>query len=421
VPTLILARYLVPITTPPLEDGALLISEGKILRVGFRKDLTAASSGAAVIDFGDAVILPPFVNAHTHLELTHFPDWVRESASEAPEPNSFVDWILHVIRVKRGLTPERYVASLAAGIEASLAAGTGAVGDILSCFSARDAYRNSPIRGRLYLETLGHDPVRVQTVLDRIDAILTEQQAGHLRLGIAPHSTFTLSTDSLRQVFDFARQRRVPTTLHLAESPEEARFIRDSAGPIGDTLYPFVGWQTPTPRRSSPTVFAEACGALSPDCLLAHGVQLDEGDAERLARAGSTVVFCPRSNARLGVGTLPVERYRQAGIPLAIGTDSLASNDSLSLWEEIAFAEQWLVGRVNPSELLAMATHNGARALGLASKMGELKAGAGGNFQVLKISELPSLKDLQDFLCTVGSNAEVTALYLAGHDVLQMG
>lgn len=419
--TLFLARYLLPITAAPIEDGALLVDGGRIIQVGTRKSMTAAVSGAAVIDFGDAILLPPLVNAHTHLELTHFPRW-RAEAGENPDPNGdFVDWILHVIRVKRGLSLDRFECSLAAGISASLAAGTGAVGDILSYFPARKAYRHSPLKGRLYLETLGLDPAQGRQLLSRIGTLLDEKRAGQLRLGIAPHSSYSLSAEYLQQIMDFARRRKVATTLHLAEAPAEVRFIRDSTGPLADKLYPYVGWKgmAPPPARRSPVAWADQCGALVPSCLLAHGVQIDADDAARLARAGSTVVCCPRSNARLGVGRLPVELYRAAGVPLALGTDSLASNESLSVWDEIAFARQWLAGKVEPAELLAMATIHGARALGVAADQGELKAGLGCNFQVLKPALLPAFAELEEFLCAPGRGAEVASLFLDAWDVLQ--
>ncbi|MEJ2201198.1 MAG: amidohydrolase family protein [Desulfuromonadaceae bacterium] len=399
--TLFLARYLVPITSPPVEDGALLVAEGRI--VG-----------------GDAILLPPLVNAHTHLELSHFPQWT-DLYAPGPSPAGFVDWIQQVIRVKRQVTPEQFEASLAAGIESSLTAGTGAVGDILSYFPARKVYANNPLRGHLYLETLGRDPASSRRILKRIGELLDEKRAGQLKLGIAPHSPYSASEEYLEQVFDFARRRKVPTTLHLAESREETAFVYDSLGPLVDRLFPMVGWEKmiPPPSRRSPGAFVEKCGGLVPSCLLAHGVQVDQADVERLARSGAALVCCPRSNARLGVGQAPVARYRRSGVPLALGTDSLASNDSLSIWDELAFAADWFDGQLAPAELLAMATVNGARALGVAADQGELRAGRGCNFQVLQPASLPTFNELEAFLCSPGRSAEVRCLFLDAWDVLQ--
>ncbi len=132
------------------------------------------------------------------------------------------------------------------------------------------------------------------------------------------------------------------------------------------------------------------------------------------------MVLCPRSNDRLGVGMAPLSLYRREGVPLALGTDSRASSDSLSVWDEIAFARSFFGDEVSPEELLAMATVNGARALGLEREMGELRAGLGAHFQVLCPKRLPPLAELGEFLCAPGRTAEVAALFLEGRDVLQI-
>ena len=169
------ARYLLPIAAPPIEDGALLIEGGRIAAVGPFAGLRHAD--AELVDCGDAVLLPPLVNAHTHLELTDFPAWAAATA-DLPAGDGFVDWIRRVIRVKRGRSAEEYAASVAAGVRQSLAAGTGAVGDILSWLPARSAHQFSPLYGRLYYETLGRDPGRTRPQLQTLDQLLAAGPVG---------------------------------------------------------------------------------------------------------------------------------------------------------------------------------------------------------------------------------------------------
>jgi cytosine/adenosine deaminase-related metal-dependent hydrolase len=140
-------------------------------------------------------------------------------------------------------------------------------------------------------------------------------------------------------------------------------------------------------------------------------VQVDADDAACIAGSGATVVLCPRSNAHLGVGTAPAGLYKKAGVPLALGTDSLASNASLSLWDELAFART-VYPEFSPRELLSIATCGGARALGLASEMGELTVGSGAHLQVLTAATLPPLAELAEWLCC--AEHQVVALWLAG-------
>lgn len=414
------ARYLLPIATAPLEDGALLVEGGRIAAVGPFASLRGAD--AELVDFGDAVLLPPFANAHTHLELTHYPRW-QSIVGESATPGSFVEWILQVIRVKRRMVPNRYLLSLQEGIRLALASGTGAVGDILSCFPARTAYAMSPLKGRLFFETLGLDPVRNREILRTIGDLLDKGRVGLLEPGISPHSPYTLSAEYLEEIFDFARRRGVPAATHLAESEDEIAFLQDAEGPLARVLYPYVGWREmlPPPARRTPVAYLAERGGLAAGNLLVHGVQVTATDVGRLARAGASVVLCPRSNARLGVGRAPVELYLEQGVPLALGTDSLASCDTLSLWDEIAFARSWFEGRLSPPQLLTMATRNGAAALGLGGEMGVLEANRGAHFQVLVPESLPSAADLEEFLCSPGRSAEVAALYLDGRDVLHKG
>lgn len=418
--TLYRARYLLPIAAGPIEDGALLTAGDRIVAVDRFSALHRAA--AEVVDLGEAIVLPPLVNAHTHLELTHFPRW-QEEAGESGRPDSFVDWILQVIRVKRQVATGRFLPSLQEGIRLSLAAGTGAVGDVLSYFPARTAYADAPLQGRLYFETLGRDPLRNREMLRSIAGLLDVGAVGALETGISPHSPYTLAAEYLEEIFAFARRRRLPLATHLAESADEVTFLRDSAGPLAQALYPHVGWgdMIPPPARRSPVSYLAERGGLVTGNLLVHGVQVTPAEVDRLAGSGATVVLCPRSNARLGVGRAPVELYLAQGVPLALGTDSLASCDSLSLWDEIAFARRWFGECLTPRQLLTMATGNGAAALGLGGKMGALAAGRGAHFQILRPPALPSLSDLEEFLCSPGRTPEVEALYLDGRDVLPKG
>lgn len=414
---LYIARYLLPQLGPPIEDGALLVRAGRIAAVGRRQDLLRENPQVPVSDFGDGILLPPLANAHTHLELTDFPAWAR-SCGETGTPGSFVDWILRVIRVKAAIPGTALAASVTNGVRQSLRAGTGAVGDILSYFPARSAHAASPLRGRLFLEVLGRQAQRWETLLNGVREVLDTAPPGHLGFGLSPHSPYTLAENYLRQALALAGPE-LPVAIHLAESAEETTFLAAADGPLVTRLYPRVGWGQllPPPAGFSPVAYLQACGGLRPHTLLVHGVQVGAEDVARIARSGAAVALCPRSNARLEVGRVPLADYLAAGIPLALGTDSLASNDSLSVWDELAFAGAWFAAQTSPWQLLATATLGGARALGLDGEMGALAAGWGGHFQVLQPATMPNLAELGDYLCG-GCGDDLTGLFLDGIDVL---
>lgn len=407
---LLRARYLLPIAgAPAIEDGALLIVGGRIAAVG--RYSTLQDSAAEVIDYGDSVILPPLVNAHCHLELTDFPRWTTK-CGEAIEPESFVGWIRRLIRVRRFIGADPVPASVATGIRQLLAAGTGAVGDILTSPGALAPLLASPLYGRIFFETIGLDEERFIPALAAALASarsLTYPLSG----GLSPHSTYTVSARHLGKAISAG----LPLAIHCAESPEESLFLRAGRGPIAEELYTAAGWPLPEYAPGlSPVAWLAARGALRAQTLLIHGVQVDAADAAVIAASGATVVLCPRSNARLGVGTAPVGLYKKAGVSLALGTDSRASNDSLSLWEEIAFAHG-VYPELSPGELLAIATCGGARALGLAAEMGELTVGSGAHLQVLTAATLPPVVELAEWLCC--ADHQVAALWLGGIERLR--
>jgi cytosine/adenosine deaminase-related metal-dependent hydrolase len=418
-PTLYRARFLLPICAPPVADGALLVEGDRIIAVDGFKSLTAAHPGTAVIDFGDAVLLPPMVNAHTHLELSSFADWA--AATEEPHPpQEFVDWILWLVRVRRKITAEQLCDSLAAGLRASLHAGTGAIGDIFTGLGSASAYQHTPLLGRIFAEVLGHDPAAVADRLAAIAALLEHLPGPSLSWGLSPHAPYTLSPAATDQVFAFADRQALQCSIHLAESAHETAFLQNASGAIAEKLYAAAQWRPAVDAAPGCRPIAAFCrrGRLRPGDLAVHGVQADAADIDRLKQAGCFVALCPRSNAALNVGKAPVAAYLKAGVPLALGTDSLASSSSLSIWDEMAFARDWFTGAATPRDWLEIATLGGARALGLQDRIGQLAPGCDASFQVVTLPELPGKDALEEALCAAGRHARVTHLFLASRNVL---
>ncbi|ORJ61604.1 amidohydrolase family protein [Geothermobacter hydrogeniphilus] len=415
------ARYLLPISSPPVAGGAMLVTGEQIVAVGPLNDLRAAGTAAEVVDFGDKVLLPPLTNAHTHLELTDFPAWAVEAGEdELTGAEDFVDWVLRLVRVKRARPAEDFMPAIQRGLRLCLESGTGVIGDILSFHSAVDAYRQSPLLGSVFFETLGRDPQLFSSLLERIGKRLDRSPSSCLSAAVSPHAPYTVAAELLRRVFSLAAGHRCPAAIHLAESPAESELLRSGTGPLVDRLYPRAGWSPPAPPECglSPVAWLEEQGGLRPDILLVHGVQVDAGDVVRLKRHGSGVVLCPRSNEKLRVGRAPVELYRRTGIPLALGTDSLASNDSLSMWDELAAARRIYADALDPVDLLRAATLGGARLLGVDARIGTLEPGRGAHFQVVDLPPAANPSELIEALVAEGCRQPVWQLYLHGRPQL---
>jgi cytosine/adenosine deaminase-related metal-dependent hydrolase len=337
-----------------------------------------------VIDHHDSAIVPGFVNAHTHLELTHFPSWRLRTHIDY-NPRRFSDWIIQLIKITRGLHEADFRVSLGEGIRKCIESGTTAVGDIITRYDLLTSYDVPPIRGRLYFETLGHDPARFRERLEQALTAAEGMDGEHLSPGLSPHAPYTIGEANLPLIRDAAATRRLPLAIHISESQAEGDFIFETCGPLAAELYPFVGWEQylMPPRHCSSTELLDRHGMLTPATLAVHCVHVNLADAQILKQRGATICLCPRSNDRLDVGRAPLALFRKLGIPLALGTDSLASNDSLSMWDEIRFTLDTFSEELSAADVFRMATSGGAAAIGLSALLGSLEVGKRADFQVI--------------------------------------
>ncbi len=401
-----------------LEAGALLEDQGRILEIGSVALVKRSAPDATVIDHGDAALLPAFVNAHTHLELSHYPEWASD-AGVGSEPCSFVDWILRLIVVKRSNPAAAMDAAIKTGIRMCLESGTAAVGDILSWYDGRSAFTDTPLLGCIFLESLGQDVTLTQQQFKKLSRVLKEQGVGNFKFGLSPHSPYTIRPQYMTQLFEHARNKQLSSAIHIAESPAEVDFLDSADGELAEHFYNAINWHQhrPKARHLRPIEYLAERGGLFKDQLLVHGVQLEGSEIDLIAEAGAKLVLCPRSNARLQVGIAPVAKLKKAGIKLALGTDSLASNSSLSLWDELAFAAKTYEDTFSAQELFALATTGGATALGLQHELGELKPGLRASFQVVPLKEQIEPKNLLETLINEGEGRQPETLVLDGQVV----
>lgn len=379
------ASYLLPVSSPPIAGGAVAVDNGRIVETGTLAELRARHGGP-VHDFPGCAILPGLVNAHTHLELTHFPSWkIRKGIDYSPR--TYVDWIIQVIKIRRALTRQELELSVREGLRICLEAGTTTIGEILTDRSLLPLYAGSGLTGRLFFEAIGHDPVRCAELVSDLDEAITSFSGGEFLPGLSPHAPHTVSEHLHQDVRRLADRHNLPRIIHLAESRDESDFFFDSTGKIAELLYPHVRWEPylPAPRRTTAAAWLDGLDVLNGSISAVHCVHLTPADAEILARRGVGVVLCPRSNDKLAVGRASVALLKKLGIPLALGTDSLASNDSLSLWDEMRYLLDLFSGVFTPSEVLAMGTLGSARPLALDNQVGSLESGKRADFLVMQL------------------------------------
>ena len=377
------ASWLINPDASPVSGGALLVRDGIICETGTLGSLRSKHS-ATVIDYPGCALLPGFVNAHTHLELTHFPSWKLRSAVDY-EPRRFTDWIIQLIKIARGLTAGDYPPSIREGIRMCLESGTTAVGEIVTNPALAEQYYCSPLAGRLYFELLGQEAVPFSRKLAAATTAALQGEAHALLTGLSPHSPYTIAHEHLAAVRDASAAHALPLAIHLSESRSEADFIFDESGDLASEFYPFVGWERflGHPSRCSSTELLDRNGLLTPTTLAIHCVHVSSADARIIKSRGTHIALCPRSNEILDVGRAPVALFKKLGIPMALGTDSLASNNSLSLWDELRFALEIFPHDLSEQDLFRMVTTGGAAALGIAASCGALEIGKRADFQVV--------------------------------------
>lgn len=376
MPTRFSARWVLPVTAAPIENGALLAGDGgRILEVG-TDAAVPWPEGARVVDLGHAALLPGLVNVHAHPELTA----MRGLLEDLP----FHEWIPALMRAKLGaaLTYEEYVACARAGCREALRAGITTVGATEDSGASLDALRALGLRGVVYRELFGPAPAQAEEALAAVQTRVDEMRSRATDLvgvGISPHAPYTVSDRLFRLAAAWACAEKLPVAIHAAESLGERLLVSEGAGPFADGLRR-RGIDTPV-RAGSTIALLEQLGVLATRPLLIHCVQLVDDDVSSIARAGAAVAHCPAANARLGHGIAPVLQLQQAGVVVGLGSDSVAANNRMDMLEEARLAQMLQrAGRQSPvalgaAELLRMATLDGARALGLDNRVGSLEPG----------------------------------------------
>ncbi len=389
------ARWVLPITHPPIPDGWVRTEAGQVEAFGDYQDRPAASPGApAAVDLGETAILPALVNAHTHLELS----WLR---GRVPASSNLIDWIAAQMRLRRKDPADAIVVrdSAFAALAAMKASGTGAVGDVTNTLEVVDLLRESGMPGAVFYELIGFNPIDPAAIVaDAFNRISATYTGPHLRAALAPHAPYSVSPALFSAL---AAHRRaagpaLPTSVHVGESRDELELLRSGTGRWRDMLERVGTWNPQfVAPGCGPVEHLDALGFWDRSSLAVHGVQLTPGALQRLAERGATLVTCPRSNRYVGAGDPPVEAFYASGVRVAVGTDSLASVEDLNLFQELAELHR-IAPRVAPRSLIESATRSGAAALGLDGQLGVIAPAA--RARLIAVDVPRDVRDVEEYL-----------------------
>ncbi|HOB72912.1 MAG TPA: amidohydrolase family protein [Phycisphaerae bacterium] len=387
------ARWIIPVAGPPIENGRLEVVDGCIASVQ-----RASGPGGDALDLGDVAVLPGLVNAHTHLQLTF-------CRGRVPYRGSFTQWIRDLASPARQDLPGSPETAIEAGLRESLQAGVVAVADIGHGRAAAECWRRAPLAVIGFHEVLGIGPRARQDhersfeaaarVCEKASSTPAPPTFG---IGLSPHAPYSTDPAVYRQAIAFCRRTGRPICTHLAETSEEWQFLADATGPFRELLEEWGLWDGSFESPGcSPVSYAHRLGLLACRPLLAHVNYASDEDLDLLAGSGASVAYCPRTHRFFEHQPHRYAEMLRRGINVCIGTDSLASNETLSVLDELRFLRRE-DRHLSDEQLLTMATLAGAKALGLEDRIGSLSPGKRADFVVVPLDNPATREPLADVL-----------------------
>jgi 5-methylthioadenosine/S-adenosylhomocysteine deaminase len=401
---LLTAKYVLPVSEHHIDDGAVLVRGDRIVAVGTRAELTAAHPDEPVRDFGLAVLMPGFVDLHTHLEYSVF----RGAVDDVP----YTSWKMQLQQKAARLGPDDWSDSAVLGAMEAVGSGITTVADITNSGTSVVAARDAGLAGVVYREISTMDKRKVTERIEQAVADIDDWRSvagdAPIEIGIAPHSPYSCHPSLFEATAELAISKGLPTAIHLAGSQDEYDFVRYGSSALAQDFREQRGWSDVPwlPTGVSPVRYVLQWGLFDvPRLLAVHCVHVDDEDVAVLAERGVAIAHCPRCNAKLGMGTAPLTKFFEHGITVGIGTDSPASNNTVDPFDEMRIG--LLIQRGESSErdffryftartFVRLATIWGARALGLQDEIGSLEAGKRADVIAVDLSSSPHMVPTAD-------------------------
>lgn len=326
-------------------------------------------------DLGDAVLLPGLVNAHTHLEFSDLTNPIGQPGVSLP------DWIGQIVGSRQAATPESKELAIQSGIRELIDSGTRLAGEIATP-PCEYPQPTGDLRLVSFAEVLGLDPTRAA---ERMQAAVVHNQT-YPTAGLSPHAPYSTTLDTLDRCIDYASRFDRPIAMHVAESAAERELLTSGSGPFAEALRSMGVWRDECfPWGDNPFGRLIDRLAKAPRALLIHANYLDDQEIEQLSHHRNlTVVYCPRTHHFFQHPSHKVDRMLSAGLRVALGTDSRASNPDLSIWKEVQHLLQYRTD-IAPIEILKLATLNGADALNQPD-MGRIEVGCNPGLGIVRTS-----------------------------------
>ncbi|MCS7229192.1 MAG: amidohydrolase family protein [Candidatus Kryptonium sp.] len=385
------AKYILPVTSEIIEDGAVVVDGRKIIDFGNREEIDARYKGIErKIDLKNALIMPGFVNAHTHLELSGV-------KIKIDDIKNFRDWLYQIVRQRRKLfdveggvrkikffkflLEKHWKMKVKRRINEIINSGTIAIGDISNTGKLITTLLRVPVKIHIFIELISFIEEKGIEFFNLVkDLVMDVREVARryglereFRISLSPHAPYSVSKTLFKLIKNF--NENLKTSVHVSEVIDEVEFIRNGTGFFRDFLIERNSFDYSwSPPGVSPVKYLDQIGFVDENTLAVHCVNVDDEDIEILSQRNVSVCTCPRSNFFLKVGKAPVRKFIDNGINVCLGTDSIASNRDLNILKELRFAREFYRD-VSDEELIKIATINGAKALGFGDICGSIEKG----------------------------------------------
>ena len=417
------ADWLLPISSEPIKNGAIVVEKDKIIAVGKKELLVKDYPNAEIEDFGESVILPGFINCHAHLELTAMRGFLDSVEDD------FFKWLikLSVTRAEK-LTDKDIEISATFGALEGARSGITCFGDIGRYGKAGlIALKNNGLRGVVFQETefspfkekAGEDFANLkEKFLD-----LKSDETNLVKIGLSPHAPYTVSRKLFELITEYSLAENIKISIHAAESMTEENLMRHGTGAMAE-FYQSRGidW---TPPQTASIEYLANIGVLKAKPLLAHCIHIHENEIELIKSSDSSIAHCPKSNAKFGHRVAPFEKFLDKNLRVGLGSDSVASNNTCDILEESRFALLTARARVDKNrlitaqEVLETATIGGARALQLENEIGTLETGKKADLIVISLANIAQqpVHDIYSAILFASNGRDVRLTMVAGWEI----
>jgi 5-methylthioadenosine/S-adenosylhomocysteine deaminase len=422
---LLTARYVLPVATPHIERGAVLVRDDSIVEIGDFEHLCALHPDEPVRDFGLAALMPGFIDLHTHLEYSS----MRGLVDDLP----YSEWKLQLMHKEQQFTGQDWDDSALLGALEALQSGITTIADITPTGASGRAAQASGLRALIYREVATMDKHQVEPVMTRaaadIEAWRATSDNSRITIGIAAHAPYSCHPELFKRVASYA-QDGTPVAIHLAGSVEEYDFVKYGSSMLATDVRDSYDADAPLwlPTGVSPVRYVLQWGLFDvPNLLAVHCTQVNSDDIDVLARHDVSIAHCPRCEAKLGMGVAPIEKFLRAGIRVGLGTDSPAASNSMDVFEEMRIGllvQRAILGEeqfMNARQFVKMATLDAARALRLDDRLGSLEPGKQADIIAVDLSKSHQIPTHHPYstLVHTANQESVLATMIAGEFVYE--